>query len=86
RNRGKLGVTVENNGEVTGLRISRIRKASAAETGGLHVNDYLLSIANIALKSKDDLRRALGGKIKGDVINVSYIRNGEKNSATITLK
>ncbi|MDP6849548.1 MAG: M28 family peptidase [Planctomycetota bacterium] len=86
RNRGKLGVSVEVEAEAAGLRISKVRSSSAAQAGGLQVDDTLLSIANTVLKSKDDLRRALGGKVKGDVIQVSYLRQGKEHATEVTLK
>ncbi len=83
--RGKFGFTP---GAVTdgGLAVKSVRDDSAAQDAGLQEGDVVLSINGRRTKDLDQLRRSLAGKKKGEEIVVVYLRDGERDSLTATLK
>ena len=85
RNRGRLGLSV---GELVeeGLLVSRVSSSSAAEAAGLRAGDVLARIDGKEVRSREDLRRALGGKQKGAQIRVEVFRDGRPMGFAVTLK
>jgi aminopeptidase YwaD len=81
---GKLGVTPEEGKEV--IKAKKVREDSAADQAGLKAGDKLLSIEGRAMVTILDMRRALGGKMKGETVEVVYSRSGKSHTATITLQ
>jgi S1-C subfamily serine protease len=84
RKRGRLGFTP---GEPTagGLLVDRVRSGSAAAKAGLRQGDVLLSIDGHAVPDLEQLRRALGGKLKGEKVALQVQRRDRELSLAATL-
>ena len=83
--RGRLGVR-PGDADGTGMPVNSVTEGSAAEAAGLQAGDVLLSIDGVRTEDRDSLRRALAGKFKGTEITVVFTRDGERMSATATMK
>nr|MBC8330093.1 M28 family peptidase [Planctomycetota bacterium] len=82
--RGRMGVTIEAGGDA-GMRVSAVRAASAGAQAGIQVGDQLLEVAGRPVDSKDGLRRALGGRMKGERIPVRLLRDGQPLEIEVVL-
>lgn len=58
----------------------------SAEAAGLQAGDVLVEAGARPLADYNDLTRTLVGRTVGDVVEVGYIRNGERHSAAMELK
>lgn len=76
--RGKLGVRAAVEEGAKGLRVESVTGGSAAEAAGLETGDLLLEINGRATTSLAELRRALGGGMKGDDISMAVERRGKR--------
>lgn len=99
-NKGKpfLGVVMEEsvqneNGVETiegvsdqGVTIQEVVNGSAAEAAGLQSGDIITAIDGKSTTRISNVSKAIKAKKVGDVINVSYIRNGNSMQTTATLK
>jgi len=85
RLRGKLGVSIEADGD-GGMRISKVRADSAGAAAGVQVGDLLVEVNGKAIGSKDALRRALAGGMKGDLVPVVLQRGGERIELEVALR
>ena len=81
--RGKLGVSIES--AEGGLKVTRVRENSAADGAGLQTGDLITNVNSREVNSSADLRRAMGGLLRGEEISLSYSREGEGSSVTIEL-
>lgn len=82
--RGKLGVVAEE--AIGGLAVTSVSAGSAAEAIGV-VTGYLLKQVNgREVHNLVDLRRALGGAMRGDSVTLLLVRGGESLSLQATLK
>lgn len=71
--------------QTTGLVVMGSLPGSPAEAAGLQRADVVTSIDGLTLKSSGELKRFVNAKAPGDVIDVSYIREGVEASVSITL-
>ncbi|RMH04045.1 MAG: M28 family peptidase [Planctomycetota bacterium] len=74
RRRGRLGLSVaeaEDGEDLGGLRITRVREDSGAAAAGLAAGEILVEVAGRPVASRNDLRRALGGRLKGEKVEVA---------------
>jgi len=76
----KLGLPVN-----TGIQIGGVVDNLGAEAAGLQANDILFSFNDHELKSFTDFATAMAGKKAGDVVNVTFYRDGEKQQVDMTL-
>ncbi|MCH2112135.1 MAG: M28 family peptidase, partial [Planctomycetes bacterium] len=84
KNRGRLGINADSS--EGGLLIIRVREESAAARAGLQVGDVLVSLSGRATTDKEQLRRAMGGKLKGEVVTAVYLHAGNEHNIEITLQ
>ena len=82
---GRLGIlqTTEEGGLV---RVGAVRPGGAAEAAGLQAGDRILELDGRRVRSLDDLRRALGGHLKGDTVPVTVEREGQRLELQVTLR
>jgi membrane-associated protease RseP (regulator of RpoE activity) len=71
--------------ETTGLLVMGTLPGSPAEAAGLQRPDIILSVSGTAIESPRDLSRLVQASAPGDVIDVSYLREGVTSSVSITL-
>lgn len=71
--------------EVKGLYVGRVVPDCAAEKAGLQKGDILLSVAGVQVNSFAEMMEELGRYNPGDLINVTYYRNGETHAVTVVL-
>jgi len=83
QNRGKLGLSLEEHED--GLTVTRVRENSAAAQAGLLKGDVLQVVNGRKTSSTDDLRRAMGGLLKGEKMKVSYQRDDASVTVEVTL-
>jgi len=79
-----LGITVGEPAE-GGVTISDVNDNGPSAKGGLRGGDIIVSIGEAAIKTRDDLTKAVQGKNAGDKLKVAYIRGKEKGTLEITL-
>lgn len=72
--------------EVRGILLARLVPDGAAARGGLHQGDLLLSVAGVEVNSFAEMMEELGRFSPGDLVDVTYYRNGTTHSATVTLQ
>jgi len=69
----------------TGAKISDVVAGMGAETAGLQGEDIIYSIGGQKLKIFPDFGLAMSGRKAGDVVEVVYYREGERNTTDMTL-
>ncbi len=72
--------------EVKGVLIGRVVPNAAADKAGLREGDLLLTISGVQINSFAEMMQELGRFAPGDLVNVTYYRNGKTHSATVTLQ
>lgn len=82
--RGKLGIVAEEG--VGGLAVTSVTAGSAAEELGVVAGDLLKQVNGRDVRNLSDLRRAMGGSIRGDSATLQIVRGNETLNLTATLK
>ncbi len=72
--------------EVKGVLIGRVVPNAAADKAGLREGDLLLTVSGVQVNSFAEMMQELGRFAPGDLVNVTYYRNGKTHSATVTLQ
>lgn len=72
--------------EVKGVLVARVVPGAAADKAGLRKGDLLLSVAGVSVNSFAEMMEELGRFTPGDLVNVTYYRDGKIHSATVTLQ
>jgi predicted metalloprotease with PDZ domain len=80
---GFLGASAGMNPANGRQTITQVRRASAAEIGGLNVGDEVLAIDSVRLT--DDLPKAIAGRKVGEVLNLIINRGGQVRELQIKL-
>ena len=68
-----------------GLKILAVIHESPAEKAGILRGDQLLSINQNKLNKPEDLFGQIG-KLRGKTVPIELLRNGEKNTVSVTLR
>ncbi len=82
---GRLGVMLDTTGPGPGLRIQNILPESGARQAGLQTSDRLLSVADQAIYSLQDVRLALLDKSPGEAILVTIKRDEQGSPQEMVL-
>lgn len=72
--------------EVRGVLLARVAPEGAADKAGLKQGDLLLSVAGVQVNSFAEMMEEIGRHAPGDLVNVTYYRNGKTQSTTVTLQ
>jgi len=72
--------------EVKGVLIGRVVPNAAADKAGIKDGDLLLSVSGVSVNSFAEMMQELGRFAPGDLVNVSYYRNGKTHTTTVTLQ
>jgi len=68
---------------VSGVYINEVSKGSAAEEAGLQKNDVIVAIDGQAITDASSVQAKVNGYHPGDKAEITYIRNGKKNTAEV---
>lgn len=77
---GKQAYNVEN-----GIYVASVSKGGPAEKAGLEVGDIITKLDGQAIGSMDEMIQLMESKNIGDTITLSYVRDGQENTATVTI-
>jgi hypothetical protein len=80
-----FGIIPDYSNDPQGLRISGARDGSPASKAGLADGDVITSFGNTTVKNIYDLTSALGSANPGDVVDVTFIRDGKPRTVKVTL-
>ena len=72
-------------GSISGVIVTDILPKSAAAKAGLKEGDVLQGINGVTINSSADFSERVARHRPGDQIKLDYLRNGSKNSTTVTL-
>lgn len=82
--RGRLGLIAEDG--AGGLLVKTVQAGSAGEAAGVQVGDLITRVDGRETYLLRDLTRAMGGHVKGDVIEIVLLREGAEIKIQATLK
>jgi serine protease Do len=69
----------------SGVTVSNVVAGSPAETAGLKIGDTITSVDGKDVKSGDELVADIAGRKPGSKAGLSFVRNGKKQEATVTI-
>ncbi len=69
-----------------GFLISSVDEDSGAKKAGLKEGDVIIKLDDIKIRKFSDLSGFISSKNPGDVVSVSYVRNGQTKVANVTLE
>ncbi len=69
-----------------GVYVTDVSDNSGAEDAGIKTGDIITKVDNVDIDGYADLSFAVGSKRQGDKVLVTYLRNGQENTANVTLK
>ena len=86
----RIGVTVgdavDSDGVTTvGALVGEVADGSAAEEGGLQPNDVITHVDGMRISGADALIAMIRGYRPGDVVTLTYQRDGETHETEVTL-
>ena len=89
--RGLLGVTIRDaNGlgtkELSGVLINQVNPGGAADEAGLRSDDVIVAVGEREVKTTSELQELIARYRPGDGVQIKYIRNGDLNETSLTLK
>lgn len=73
-------------GTMEGIYVAKVTEESAAEEAGLKEGDVITAIDGKEVNKMADLQEYLAKKRPGDKVSISYLRDKEKSTKTVTLK
>ncbi|RRO13895.1 trypsin-like peptidase domain-containing protein [Flavobacteriaceae bacterium 14752] len=71
--------------QTQGFYVAKIDDGSGAEKAGLKAKDVIIKLDDIKIRKFSDLSGFISSKNPGDQVLVTYIRNGEIKTTTVTL-
>ncbi|GLY73336.1 S1C family serine protease [Actinoallomurus iriomotensis] len=81
-----LGVTLSDaEGDQQGALVASVQSGTPAASSGLKEGDIVTQVDGKAIDGADDLSAAIRGHNPGDKISLTYLRNGQKHTANVTL-
>lgn len=83
-NKAVLGVYTDK--DVQGARIADLTEDGAAQAAGLLEGDIIAGIDQRTIESPANLSEVIGMYAPGDVVTVTYIRNGKTETVRVTLQ
>ena len=72
-------------GVQSGVTIASVVAGSPADQAGLKVGDTITAVDGKEMKTGDDLVNEIAGRKPGSKANLTYVRNGKKSEATVTI-
>ncbi len=71
--------------DLEGAVVVKARRNSPAAEAGLQRPDVILSAGDVAIASPAELREVVRSKSPGEVLSIAYYRDGERDTAEVTL-
>ena len=93
--RGSIGISFQQDlpaavgrvyGFKSGVLVSSVAKGGPAEQAGIKVGDIITSVDGKPIKDGDDLVNTITARHPGSTAKVGYLRNGQQQSATVTIQ
>ena len=81
--RPKYGMSIEDNAEGDGVKITGVDSASNAMKAGIKENDIITEVEGKPIKGTDELKDALGDVEDKSSISVKVLRNGSTENITL---
>lgn len=83
----RLGLQVggQQDGEIEGAPVTKVTPGSTAEQGGLEVGDSITMVDDQRISDADSLVATIRSYRPGDSVKVTWVRNGETQSAEFVL-
>ncbi len=81
--RPKYGMSIEDNADGDGVKITGVDSASNAMKAGIKENDIITEVEGKPIKGTDELKDALGDVEDKSNINVKVLRNGSTENITL---
>jgi putative serine protease PepD len=82
----RIGISVgDSNSESRGALIASVEAGSGADEAGLAQGDIITKLDNRLITSGESLIAAVRSHRPGDTVTLTYIRNGETQTAQVTL-
>jgi putative serine protease PepD len=78
-----LGVELGSNGAKA--RVVSVRTGTPAAKAALRAGDVIVSLGGAKIATSDDLRAAINSRKPGDHVSVTYMRNGNRHTVSVTL-
>jgi putative serine protease PepD len=78
-----LGVGIANGQD--GVRLTQVRQGTPAAKAGLQSGDLVTAVGGRRVRSADQLGQAIDAKNPGDKVTLTYTRNGQSHTVTVTL-
>ncbi|NLN29898.1 MAG: Do family serine endopeptidase [Bacteroidales bacterium] len=72
--------------EVKGAMITDVREGGSAADANLKKDDVIIRFNGVVVNNATELQEQVGKHRPGDRVNITYIRNGRENKASLTLK
>jgi putative serine protease PepD len=80
-----LGVAVSNSASPEGALLSEVNDGTPAEDAGLEQGDVITKLDDTTIASGDDVSSVIDDKKPGDKMTVTYVRDGDTHTVTVTL-
>ncbi len=69
-----------------GVYVMDVANGSAADEAGIHKGDFITQLNGMVINTGTELVGEISALRPGDKVGITYVRNGEKNNTTATLK
>jgi putative serine protease PepD len=80
-----LGVSVSTSTSPAGVLLARVVADGPAASAGLQDDDVITKLDGKTVTSDGDLSSVIDGKKPGDKLEVTYVRDGDTHTVTVTL-
>jgi putative serine protease PepD len=80
-----LGVQVASSTSPVGAELADVVPGTPADRAGLQAGDVVTKLDGTTIESADDLSNVIDAKKPGDKLAVTYVREGETHTVTVTL-
>jgi Do/DeqQ family serine protease len=74
------------NDDINAAWVMETDPAGAAATAGIQKGDAIIKVNGVAVTGNAELSEQVASKKPGDVISITFIRNGEEKTVNVTLK
>jgi putative serine protease PepD len=78
-----LGVGIAN--AANGVRLTQVRPGTPASRAGLRAGDIVSAVGGRRVRAADELGQAIDAEKPGDRVTLTYTRNGQSHTVTVTL-
>jgi len=80
-----LGIAMEPDPQVTGVRVGHVVRGSPADKAGLREGDHVLRVAGTTVAHGADVVHAVSALASGDTVELAFARAGKEQTTRVTL-